>query len=88
MFPTTQNQPRGPLSPWVRGDQMNAEMSQCAQSGQESLMRGMNDVERFLEENAATVCVTGLLLGTFVDKRFLLLPLAIGGIKLWRSLQS
>jgi len=48
----------------------------------------MQDVERMMEENATAVCIAGLVLGTFVDRRFLLLPLALGGMRLWRSLQS
>jgi len=63
-------------------------MSQYAQQGGETFMRQAQDVEHWMEENATTVCVAGVLLGTFVDRRFLLLPLALGGIMLWRSLQS
>jgi hypothetical protein len=78
---------RGPLAPWVRGD-AGQEMSQYAQRGQEALMSSMSDVEHFLDQNATAVCVAGIVLGTFVDRRFYLLPLALGGMRLWRSLQQ
>ena len=32
--------------------------------------------------------LASLVLGTFIDRRFYLLPLALGGMRLWRSLQS
>jgi hypothetical protein len=64
------------------------EMARYAQHGRESLMHGMSDVERFMEENSTMLCVGGLLLGTFLDKRFYLLPLAVGGLRLWRSMQN
>jgi len=63
-------------------------MSQYAQRGGEAFMERATEIEHWMEENATTVCVAGFLLGTLVDRRFLLLPLALGGIKLWRSLQS
>jgi hypothetical protein len=36
------------------------------------------DVERLLEANAATVCLLGVALGAFVDRRFFYLPAVIG----------
>lgn len=35
------------------------------------------DVERLLEVNAATLALTGTLLGAFVDRRWLVLPIAV-----------
>ncbi len=40
------------------------------------------DIERTLEANAATVALVGLGLGTFVDRRFYLLPAAVAGFLL------
>lgn len=40
------------------------------------------DIERTLEANAATVALIGLGLGTFVDRRFYLLPTAVAGFLL------
>lgn len=84
MFSATQ---RGPLAPYMNGPS-EREMQQYYQRGREALMHGASDAERFMENNAGAVCIAGLVLGTFVDRRFLLLPLALGGIKLWRALQS
>lgn len=80
----------GPLRQFMHGDMgnMNHEMQRYAQHGREALMHSMSDMERMVEENATTLCVAGFLLGTFVDRRFLLLPLAVGGFKLYRSMQN
>ena len=87
MFSATQ---RGPLAPYMQGMQAPSEreMQRYYQQGREAFMQGATDVEHFLEENATAVCIAGVVLGTFVDRRFLLLPLALGGLRLWRSLQS
>lgn len=77
----------GPLAPWMHGGNMSREMQDYAQRGQQAFMQSAGQIEHFMEENATTMCVAGFLLGTFVDRRFLLLPLAIGGLKLWRSMQ-
>lgn len=87
MFSATQNMPRGPLAGFMRG-RHEPDMTEYVQRGREALTHGASDVERFLEENAGAVCVAGIVLGTFVDRRFLLLPLAVGGLRLWRSMQS
>jgi hypothetical protein len=84
MFSATQ---RGPLAPYMHAPS-EREMQQYYQQGRETFMRSASEVEHFLEENAAAVCIAGVVLGTFIDRRFLLLPLALGGIKLWRSLQN
>lgn len=46
------------------------------------------DVERALETTAATLTVTGALLGAFVDRRFFLVPVAVGGFLLQHTLQG
>ncbi len=46
------------------------------------------DIERALEANAATVSLTGLLLGTFVDRRFLSIPALVAGFLLQHALQG
>jgi hypothetical protein len=77
----------GPLSPWVR-QSMGHDMSENIQHGREAFMSGMSDMERMIEQNANTLCLAGFLLGTFVDRRFYLLPIAIGGLKLYRMMQE
>jgi hypothetical protein len=86
MFSGSHAMSRGPLAPWVQHP--GREMSRSFQQGGDQFMHAMHDVEHMMEQNAAMVCIGGLILGTFVDRRFLLLPLALGGIKLWKSLQS
>src|ERR1051325_4786704 len=46
------------------------------------------DIERTLEANAATVGLTGVLLGAFVDRRLLLLPAAVMTFLLQHALQG
>ncbi|MBP2293324.1 hypothetical protein [Azospirillum rugosum] len=46
------------------------------------------DVERTLEANAATLALTGTLLGAFVDRRFLVLPALVTGFLLQHALQG
>jgi hypothetical protein len=46
------------------------------------------DIERALEANAATVALSGVLLGAFVDKRFFVLPGLVGGFLLQHALQG
>jgi hypothetical protein len=87
MFAGTSHMSAGPLAPFM-GHQSNRRMQEYFQRGGDSLMHQANDVEHWMEENTTAVCIAGLVLGTFVDRRFLLLPLALGGIKLWRSLQN
>lgn len=46
------------------------------------------DVERLLQLNAATLILGGTLLGSQVDRRFLLLPLAVCGFLAQHALQG
>lgn len=46
------------------------------------------DMERVLEANASTLALTGVLLGAFVDRRWLLLPAAVAGFLLQHALQG
>jgi len=46
------------------------------------------DIERTLEANAATLAFAGTILGATVDRRFLLLPAAVGGFLLQHALQG
>ena len=77
----------GPLRQFM-GPHGNRHVQETFQRGGNSLMHQAHEVEQWMEENTAAVCIGGLLLGTFVDRRFLLLPLALGGLALWRRLQS
>lgn len=46
------------------------------------------DVERLLEANAATLALGGTLLGVFVDRRFLVLPVAVSAFLLQHAVQG
>src|SRR3954447_16966981 len=45
------------------------------------------DIERTLEANAATLALTGSLLGIFVDRRFLAVPVVVTAFLLQHALQ-
>ncbi len=46
------------------------------------------DIERAIEANAASIALTGVLLGAFADRRFLLLPAAVCAFLLQHALQG
>jgi hypothetical protein len=46
------------------------------------------DIERTLEANAATLALTGTLLGIFADRRFLAVPVVVTGFLLQHALQG
>ena len=46
------------------------------------------DIERTLEANAATLALTSTLLGIFVDRRFLALPVAVTAFLLQHAIQG
>jgi hypothetical protein len=46
------------------------------------------DIERAIEANASSLMLIGLVLGIFGNRRFLLLPAAVGGFLLQHALQG
>lgn len=46
------------------------------------------DIERTLETNAATLALTGTVLGAFVDRRFLAIPALVTGFLLQHAIQG
>lgn len=46
------------------------------------------DIERTLEANAATLALAGTLLGVFVDRRFMAVPLVVSSFLLQHALQG
>lgn len=46
------------------------------------------DIERTLEANAATLALSGVLLGAFIDRRFLVLPAVVTGFLLQHAVQG
>jgi len=51
-------------------------------------LQGEWDVERMLEANAASLALIGLGLGLTVDRRYLALPVVVGGFLLQHALQG
>ena len=70
------------------------DIARTAAGGPEAIDRRLEeldrewDIERTLEANAATVALVGLGLGTFVDRRFYLLPAAVSGFLLQHAVQG
>jgi hypothetical protein len=70
------------------------DIARIAAQGPEAIDRRLEeldrewDIERTLEANAATVALIGLGLGTFVDRRFYLLPAAVAGFLLQHAVQG
>jgi hypothetical protein len=46
------------------------------------------DIERVLEANAASIALGGVLLGTFINRLFLFVPIAVTGFLLQHALQG
>src|SRR5438067_4795225 len=46
------------------------------------------DIERCLEANASSLCLAGVALGAFVDRRLLVLPALVSGFLLQHALQG
>ena len=46
------------------------------------------DIERCLEANASSICLAGIGLGAFVDRRLLVLPALVAGFLLQHALQG
>ena len=74
--------------------QTHEDIARIAAEGPEAIDRRLEeldrewDIERTLEANAATVALVGLGLGTFVDRRFYLLPAAVAGFLLQHAVQG
>jgi hypothetical protein len=46
------------------------------------------DIERMLEANASSLCLAGVALGAFVDRRLLVVPALVAGFLLQHALQG
>jgi hypothetical protein len=74
--------------------QTNERVAQLARQGRAAIEQRLAeldeewDIERRLEANAATAVLVTTTLGWTVDRRFFLLPLAIGGFLLQHALQG
>jgi hypothetical protein len=74
--------------------QTEENVRRVAAAGPEAIERRLEelerewDIERTLEANAAALALTGTLLGLFVDKRFLVLPLAVTAFLLQHAVQG
>jgi hypothetical protein len=96
MFPYTPERVRRHTSPEVNR-QLDAEVADSVgfharhPERIERRLRALDaewDIERTLEANAAALALTGTLLGLFVDKRFLVLPLAVTAFLLQHAVQG
>ena len=71
-----------------------ANLARYRNAGPEAIARRLDeldhewDIERAIEANAAGIALAGLALGAFVDRRFLLLPAAVGLFLLQHALQG
>jgi hypothetical protein len=71
-----------------------ANLSRYRNDGPDEIRRRLDeldrewDIERAIEANAAVFALAGLALGAFVDRRFLLLPAAVGAFLLQHALQG
>ncbi len=74
--------------------QTEENIARIAAAGPEAIERRLRqldhewDIERVLEANAATVALIGVGLGTFVHRRFYLLPGVVAGFLLQHALQG
>ena len=74
--------------------QTEENVARYAQAGREAIDRRLAeldrewDIERTLEANAASIGLLGLGLGTFVDRRLLILPGLVCGFLLQHALQG
>lgn len=75
-------------------EQTRANVARAAAGGREAIERRLEeldrewDIERTLETNAATLALVGLGLGSFVDRRFYLLPTAVAAFLLQHAIQG
>ncbi len=81
------------VNEWIRR-QTEENMARYAAAGPPAIDRRLAeldrewDIERTLEANAATVALIGVALGTFVDRRFYLLPGVVGAFLLQHAIQG
>jgi hypothetical protein len=74
--------------------QMEERVARIAAAGSEAIGRRLKeldrewDIERTLEANAATLTGVGSALALFVDRRFALVPLAVGSFLLQHAIQG
>lgn len=74
--------------------QTEANVAYHAQGGAKSIRQRLGeldrewDIERVLEANAATVALTGLLLGRLVNRNWFLLPTLVAGFLLQHAVQG
>jgi hypothetical protein len=97
MFPpTTERVPRhtaDEINARIR-EQTRANVARYSAAGPAALDRRLReldeewDIERTLEANAATLTAVGSALALFVDRRFAILPLAVGSFLLQHAVQG
>lgn len=81
------------VNQWIRHT-TEQNVAQHAPGGRHAISQRLSeldhewDIERLLEANAAAVMLIGLGLGTFVDRRFYLLPAIVGTFLLQHALQG
>ncbi len=69
-------------------------VGRSATAGPEAIERRLQeldrewDIERCLEANASSLCLAGVALGAFVDRRLLVLPALIAGFLLQHAVQG
>ncbi len=74
--------------------QTESNVTRVAQQGPQAITRRLEeldeewDIERILEVNASTACLTGLALGATVDKRFFLVPVAVAAFLMQHAVQG
>lgn len=72
----------------------NQRVRRLAKEGRQAINRRLEeldqewDIERVLEANAASVALVGSILGLTVDRRWMLLPAAVGGFLLQHAVQG
>lgn len=72
----------------------DARIRELSRRGEEAIARRLReldeewDIERVLEANAASVALTGSLLALTVDRRWAILPVAVGGFLLQHAVQG
>lgn len=82
-----------PLNEAIRRE-TEARVLRFASAGPRAISRRLRqldqewDIERVLEANASSLILAGMALGTFVDRRYYLLPAAVAGFLLQHAIQG